>query len=89
MTLRHIALASLLLAAPVQASEVFVPYGQGRYQRVEIPNARGDRLRVDAVPGTDRSVLYDRSGRRVGELRVQPWDRSVVVYDNQGRRLSR
>jgi hypothetical protein len=88
--LRHrIILAGLLLAAPVQATEVFVPRGDGRYQRVEIPNARGDRLRVDAIPGTDRSVLYDREGRRVGELRTQSWDRSVVVYDNQGRRISR
>ena len=81
--------ASLVLATPVSASELYTPRGDGRYQRVEIPDARGDRLRTERIPGTDRAAIYDSQGRRVGEARTNSWDRSVTIYDNQGRRISR
>ena len=87
--LRRIIWASLLLAAPASASELYVPRGDNRYQRVEIPDARGDRLRTERIPGTDRAAIYDSQGRRVGEARTNSWDRSVTIYDNQGRRISR
>jgi hypothetical protein len=58
----------------------------GRYYAPDIPGARrGERLEVRPVPGTDRSAVYGRDGRRIGTIERRPHGGSNF-YDRDGRR---
>lgn len=88
--MRYMYIAAAMLIAGSATAQMLTPRGDGTYEKVIVPGTRsGERLRVDPIPGTDRSAIRDSEGRRVGEARSNSYSDRVTIYDREGRRVSR
>lgn len=82
-----IVVAMLVLPTGANASDIFTPRGDGRYERHTLPGTRpSERLDVRPLPGSNRATIYDSQGRRAGTIEHKSYG-GAVVYDRQGRRV--
>jgi hypothetical protein len=84
-------LGSMALATATSDAEaqVLAPRGDGTYQRYNVPDARpNERMTLQPNAGARSSTVYGADGRSLGSARSNS-NGDVVIYDKQGRRVSR